>query len=131
MFDCVQPQNIFDAMVIVIVDILLVWLHSAHVSPVQCSKFRHPHDPEHLEIGVIFFNLIQILNVVYIAKARKGSIMLGKSHVELWDIKFIPTLVLTATDLSAKTTSLMDIFEPHQFLMVAYLKTNPANLNNI
>ena len=38
-----------------------------------------------------------------------------RSHVELWDIKFISTLVWTVTDLSANTTSLMDIFEPHQF----------------
>ena len=41
------------------------------------------------------------------------------SHVELWDIKFIATLVWTATNLSAKTPSLMDIFEPHQLLVVA------------
>ena len=37
------------------------------------------------------------------------------SHVELCDIKFISTLFWTITDLSAKTTSLMNIFEPHQF----------------
>ena len=44
-----------------------------------------------------------------------GTTLQDRSHVELWDIKFISTIVWTATDLSAKTTSLMDIFEPHQF----------------
>ena len=38
-----------------------------------------------------------------------------KSHVEVWDVKFISTLFWTTTDLSAKTTSLMDIFEHHRF----------------
>ena len=54
-----------------------------------------------------------------------------KSHVELWDIKFISTLFWTTTDLSAKTTNLMDIFEPHKFLVVAYLETYTATLNTI
>ena len=39
------------------------------------------------------------------------------SHVELLDIKFISTLFWTTTDLSAQTTSLMDIIERHQFFV--------------
>ena len=40
---------------------------------------------------------------------------LDTSHVKSWDIKFISTLFWITTDLSAQSTSLMDIIEPHQF----------------
>ena len=50
-----------------------------------------------------------------------GSVI---SHIELWDIKFISTLFWTITDLSAKTTSLIDIFETHQFFGGGLFRNN-------
>ena len=55
---------------------------------------------------------LQGLGWGYIQRAWMSRV---RSHVNLWDIKFISTLFWTTTDWSAKTTSLIDIFEPHQF----------------
>ena len=64
-----------------------------------------------------------LLKGKYLQVIAQAFVKVYRSHVELWDIKFISTLFLTTTDLSAKATSLNDISETHHFFGGGLFKT--------